>query len=72
MPALRDYAASLESRPWTRGIWQGIAIGLGVALGGIIGGMSWTFVVAGGAGVGLFMAALLGFLLRIQQRGRDV
>jgi hypothetical protein len=70
MAAVRAYFASLERRPWMRGVWQGVATATGIALGGVIAGRSWDFVV-GAAGVGLLMAALFGFLLRIQQRGHD-
>jgi len=70
MTALRGYVSSLEDRPWTRGLWQGLAIGIGIAIAGVIAGRSAVFVVASAIGVGLVMAALFGFLLRIQQRGR--
>lgn len=71
MTELRAYMSSLEDRPWTRALWQGVAIAIGIAIAGVIAGRSAMFVVVSAVGVGLVMGALFGFLLRIQRRGRS-
>jgi hypothetical protein len=71
MTELRAYMSSLADRPWTRALWQGVAIGIGIAIAGVIARRSAVFVVVSAVGVGLVMGALFGFLLRIQRRGRS-
>jgi membrane-associated phospholipid phosphatase len=68
---LRGYFTSLESHPWRRAVWQGLACGAGIAIGFAIAGKSWLFVVIVGAVAAVVIAVLFGFLLRLQTPRRE-